>query len=108
MQIKESDWKKFRKKIANWQERYMERLTEEYVQILQSDKPASAKFWELEKRIKKDKKSPGVLIEMRRSTAIENIVILVLDGVITLDELNDFSDDLQETVKSLLEIYKNI
>ena len=45
-------------------------------------KSASAKFWELEKRIKQDKKSPGVIIDMRRSTAINNIVNLVLDEVI--------------------------
>ena len=76
MQITEHDWKTFRKKIPDWQEAYMERLAKEYIMLLQSDKLASSKFWELEKRIKQDKKSPGVIIEMRRSTAINNIVSL--------------------------------
>ena len=31
---------------------------------------ASDHFWTLEKRIRKDKKNPGVLIEIRKSTAI--------------------------------------
>ncbi len=55
MQISERDWKIFRKKIQNWQECYMERLAAEYIALLQTDKSASAKFWELEKRIKQDK-----------------------------------------------------
>lgn len=103
MQISERDWKIFRKKILDWQERHMEQLTMEYIAFLQSEEKASAKFWELEKRIKQDKKSPGVLIDMRRSTAINNIVNLVLDDVISLDELDDFSDDLKEAVKFIVE-----
>lgn len=103
MQISERDWKIFRKKIPDWQERYMERLEAEYIVLLQNEKSASAKFWELEKRIKQDKKSPGVIIDMRRSTAINNIVNLVLDEVISLDDLEEFSDDLKEAVKYMVE-----
>jgi hypothetical protein len=103
MQITERDWKIFRKKIPNWQESYMERLTKEYIILLQSEKKASSKFWELEKRIKQDKKSPGVLIDMRRSTAINNIVSLVLNEVISVNDLDEFSDDLKETVKYIVE-----
>ena len=56
MEISKSDWKKYREKISVWQEHYMERLVEEYVTFLRSDQSASDKFWELEKRIKQDKK----------------------------------------------------
>ena len=80
----------------------MERLATDYITLLQSEKKASAKFWELEKRIKQDKKSPGVLIDMRRSTAINNIVNMVLDEVISLDDLEAFSDDLKEAVKFMV------
>ena len=103
MQITERDWKIFRKKIPDWQEAYMERLAKEYTTLLQREKKASSKFWELEKRIKQDKKSPGVLIDMRRSTAINNIVSLVLDEVISLEDLDEFGNDLQETVKFIVE-----
>ena len=61
MQISERDWKIFRKKIQNWQECYMERLAAEYIALLQTD----AKFWELEKRIKQDKKSSGVIMNKK-------------------------------------------
>ena len=107
MEITERDWKIFLKKIANWQERYMEHLVVEYIAFLQSEKPASSKFWELEKRIKQDKKCPGVLIEMRRSTAINNIVCMVLDEVISIEDLDEFSDDLKDTVKHIVERYGN-
>jgi len=105
MEITERDWKIFRKKIPDWQECYMERLVEDYITFLQSEKTASTKFWELEKRIRQDKKCPGVLIDMRRSTAVNNIINLVLDEVISLDDLEEFSDDLKEAVKYIVEKY---
>ena len=80
----------------------MERLAVEYIALLQNEKSASTKLGELEKRIKQDKKSPGVIIDMRRSTAINNIVNLVLDEVISLDDLEEFSDDLKEAVKYII------
>ena len=52
LQITERDWKIFRKKIPDWQEAYMEQLVKEYIMLLQSEKTASSKFGELEKRIK--------------------------------------------------------
>ena len=41
---------------------------------------------------------------MRRSTAINNIINLVLDEVILLDDLEEFSDDLKETVKYMVRV----
>ena len=42
----------------------MEQLVKEYVDLLSSPGNASDHFWELEKRIKRDKKHPGVILEM--------------------------------------------
>lgn len=96
------DWKLFREKIAVWQETYMEKLLKEYVEYLNSDLPASTKFWELEKKLRTDKKSPGVLIDMRRSTMFGNIISLINDGVICFDDLAEFSDELKEPVSFVL------
>ena len=42
----------------------MEGLVKEYANFLNDDKkPASERFWELEKRIKEDKRHPGVVVE---------------------------------------------
>ena len=48
------DWKLYRGKIVGWQEHYMEKLIKEYADYLCSDLSASTKFWEIEKRIRKD------------------------------------------------------
>ena len=94
----ESDWKQFRKKVPVWQETYMERLVEEYQTILCSKENASEKFWTLEKRIAKDKHDPGVVIDMRRSQMRNDILYLLQYGVISLGDLDDFSQELQESM----------
>lgn len=63
---------------------------------------ASDHFWELEKRIKQEKKNPGVIIEMRKSSAIWDIAAFVGRGIITMDELDGFSEDLIDAVKLIL------
>ena len=59
MNFSEKDWKLFKEKVPGWQENYMTRLVEEYIELLQSDKSAADKFWDLEKRIRLDKKKKG-------------------------------------------------
>lgn len=105
MDISKKDWKLFREKLSDWQEKYMEGLVKEYVNFLNDDKkPASDKFWELEKRIKEDKHQPGVIMEMRKSEAIWDIVRLTKLKVITYDDLSEFSGELQQEVKRILEM----
>lgn len=83
----------------------MAKLNKEYIQLLLQDKLASSLFWELEKRIKQDKTSPGVILELARSKVVTNLVGLINDKVITFEDLNDFSDELKEEVKSYLDFY---
>ena len=98
----EKDWKLFRKKLPDWQEDYMERLCKEYIDLLSSDINASDRFWELEKRIKADRKKTGVIATMSRSKMIFNIADLVYDGAISMDDLEEFSDDVTEAVRTML------
>lgn len=103
MEISKKDWKLYQEKIARWQENYMERLTKEYITLLSAeDKKASEKFWELEKKIKNDRRHPGVMIEIEKSNALSDIVNLIMLDVITYDDLTDFSENLQQEVKILL------
>lgn len=104
MEISKSDWKLYREKIADWQENYMARLNKEYIALLsEDDKIASDKFWELEKRIKNDRRHPGVIIEVSKSDAVFDIVRLIKLEVIAYEDLADFSEDLQQAVKMMLE-----
>ena len=105
MDISQMDWKLFREKLSDWQENYMEGLVKEYANFLNDDKkPASEKFWELDKRIKEDKHHPGVIMELKKSEVIWDIVRLIRLKVITYNDLSDFSDELQNEVKRILEM----
>ena len=102
VEISKLDWKMFREKVPEWQELYMERLTKKYIELLSSPGNASDHFWELEKRIRNDKKHPGVILEMNKSEAIWDIAILVKKKVINLKDLEGFSQELIDSVTELL------
>lgn len=96
------DWKLYRERIGEWQEHYMEKLVKEYADYLSSDLPASTKFWGIEKKIKRDRKKPGVCIELRKYDMFWDIARLINDKVISMDDLEEFSDDLKEAVVLIL------
>ena len=101
-QVNESDWKLFRKKLPDWQENYMNRLNQEYAAILAGSGKASDKFWELEKRINEDKHDVGVFASMSRSNMMHNILSLLEEGAITLDDLEDFSEDVKDRMTFIM------
>ena len=81
----------------------MGRLCGEYIELLSGDGDPSEKFWQLDKRIRSDKRNPGVRIEMNRTNFICNIITLINNDVISIEDLEDFSDELKETVNAFLE-----
>lgn len=106
MEPSKSDWKLYREKIAGWQEHYMERLIKDYITYLNSDEPASTKFWEMEKRIKQDKRTPGVCIKLSKREMMFDLVRLLQDGVIVFGDLDEFSDELRENIRFLWERFR--
>ena len=102
MEISKQDWLLFRKKIGELQEAYMEKQILEYAELLRSKSLASEMFWKLEKRIKNDKRSRGVVLEIRKQNVIYDLAAMILDGIITLDDLEDFSDDLKDAVRFMV------
>lgn len=94
----QKDWTLFRTKLADWQEAYMDRLTKEYTDLLSEDSKPSEKFWRLEERIKEDRKKAGVQLRISRSEFIYNIVSLINESAISFEDLEEFSDELKETV----------
>ena len=100
MDVKERDWKLFRKKLPGWQEAFIEKLDQEYAAILSDSSISSAKrFWEVEKRIRQDRKLTGVICEMRRSMMYFNLISLLDEGAIALSDLDEFSDELKENIR---------
>ena len=92
------DWALFREKISDWQEAYMNKLNKEYIELLRGEGRPSEKFWTLEERIRNDKKDTGVQLKMSRSNCIPNIISLLNEEVITMEDLDEFSDELKETI----------
>lgn len=81
------------------------RLCDEYAAILTSSKRGSDAFWEIEKRIKEDRKRPGVLVRMEKKEMPYIILDLIRDKAITLDDLEGFSDGLKERLDDLIEFW---
>lgn len=97
--ISENDWRLFRSKISDWQEAYIEKLNKDYINILSGDGYASERFWKLAERIQQDKSRAGVQCARRRSNMQFAIISLLRDGAITLDDLSDFTEELQNDMK---------
>ena len=106
----EKDWQLFRKKIRDWQDAYMGKLVQEYMEILQKDVSASERFWTLEERIKKDRKNPGLIVEMSRRRLLSNLANLAAYGVIHKSDLEEFSDKMKKILKkswTIMELITN-
>ncbi len=102
------DWLLFRSKIAGWQEAYIWKLNKEYINLLIGPGSEADKFWELCKRIREDRRCAGVQISMRGSDPLPIICRMINEGVITLGDLDEFSDELREAVATITEPHKDI
>lgn len=95
-EVAEKDWRLFKELLPKWQESYMEMLIDQYIEILNGGGEASSRFWALEGRINRDKLSSGVLVNgIRCSTMRYEIANLLSDNVITLDDLEGFTEDIK-------------
>ena len=96
------DWKLFHERLPEWQKNYMAHLCDEYAAILTGKDRGSEAFWTIEKRIREDKKRPGVMANVTRSEMPWIILGLLQDEAITLSDLDGFSDDLRERMEFLM------
>ena len=102
------DWLLFRNKLAGWQEAYIGRLNKEYIELLRGDGSEADKFWELCKRIREDRRCAGVQKSMRGSDPLPIICRMINEGVITLGDLDEFSEELREAVATITEPHRDI
>ena len=96
MTFNESDWKFFRTRLQIWQESYIEKLNREYIALLTGSSSATDKFWKLNGRMEADKRSVCIVARMSRSNMDLNMLHLLHDGVITMADFDDFSEELRE------------
>lgn len=77
-------------------------LLKGYAQLLACGKDASDIFWELDQRMRRDKKSPGVQLSPSKSDLPWILAKMLQDGVINDEDLNEFSEDMISAVKLIL------
>lgn len=100
--VAERDWRLFKELLPKWQENYMAKLIDQYIEILNGDGEASDRFWVLEEHINRDRLCCGVLMEdIRRSTMRRQIACLLSDNVITLNDLDGFTEDIRDYARRL-------
>ena len=97
-EVNKLDWKLYTKLVPEWQERYMERLLQEYAGIIAETDHASNRFWKLKERITADVRKPGVQLAMRKSEMVVDLICMLRDGTITLNDLDGFSDSVKNVV----------
>ena len=76
----------------------MERLLGEYSTMITGQGLASDRFLRLQKRLQKDVRKVGVCAEMRRSVMDMNLRSLLLEGAISKDDLDGFSEELRQSL----------
>lgn len=94
--VNESDWKLFRKRLPEWQERCMEQLAESYAALLAGPArhPTSSGSWR--RGCARTRSCVGVVADVSRSEMYYNLLYLLDDKTITLEDLAGFSPDLRE------------
>lgn len=83
----------------------MDKILEEYKEIIDRKEVASKRFWHLHDKIKDDLENPGVLITFTSRNNLKDIILsLYSHNVITFEELNDFSDEIKDYIKLVMNI----
>lgn len=103
--LKESDWKLFSLKYYEWKNRYLEQFVKEYKAILDSDDTPIDKFIELKERINKDSRASVFHLPGRFSRNDMNLnnKALLDTGVITIDDLSEFSDEVKDMAEFVVQ-----
>ena len=90
------DWQLLKKRLPGWHEAFMASRIKEYTKLLSDEtKLASARFWQLDKMIKEDRKKSGVIVELSPSDMDLMLLNLLREGAITESDLEGFIEELR-------------
>src|ERR1700674_816049 len=105
--IKESDWKVFKplRKLAL--ERFCARILDEIARIGSDDARSKHERYGAIYRLvrERDREIVPIFDHLRRSTAVRQICTFRSHGLLTAEELRQFSPELVEMVEDILEIH---
>jgi hypothetical protein len=106
MELKESDWKRFRNSLEKWRERYLKWKNDEMRSILEErNRNETEKFWDIVEFQKKEAKILSNCLDgYSRSSMTSHMALMMKYKMIDQDDVEEFSEELQE----FLERYKNL
>ena len=87
-EVKESDWKLYKRDFSLWRDIYVSQFLGKYLKIINKELMPLEIFWDLEENIFQDKKKVCKLEEIKRSTMLENIILLIRENVINMNDLS--------------------
>jgi hypothetical protein len=106
MDIKESDWKVFRKIREPALERYCQRVLEDVRRLIDKDSSSyHDRYLQLWKLLRdRDNTIAIAFNDPRRSRAIIQLMNIDAENLLTEDELNQFSDETRERIATLRQL----
>jgi hypothetical protein len=100
--MSESDWKTFRKMVPELRERYLKKTNEELKNLLLTpDQTPTERFWNTHEKITKEAKILRHCLDGHSRSRMTSFIYTMLDcGLMNLDDLSQFSDELRESAES--------
>lgn len=94
----ESDWKTFRRLTPEWRERYIKRINKKLLKTLSNPKETQTEtFWDTKEKADKTAKILRDCLDGHSRSRMTRYFFTMLNhNMITLDDLTDFSEELQE------------
>ena len=96
----ESDWRHFRDSLAEWRERYLEKINPEIADILASDEGTpTEKFWKAKEEMDRQARIlQDCLDGYSRSKMWRHLLLMYRHGLVDETDLEAFSDELREDI----------
>ena len=106
--IRESDWKKFRKLHPILLERFSHQILGEIRATIDGAGSSHERYLALLRQIKnRDKDVADAFNDLRRSTALEQLLMIRRMNLLTGEEFAQFSDETREFVERIISAYKS-
>ena len=96
----ESDWKVYRKRVAEWRDRYLSRKNVEILAILTDEaRMPTAQFWDTYEKMEKEARLlDDSLGRFARSQMMTNLMVMYQRGIVEDADLEEFSEELREQI----------
>ncbi|GAB5535455.1 MAG: hypothetical protein Rubg2KO_17040 [Rubricoccaceae bacterium] len=103
--LSKSDWKRFLAHLVEWRERYLQRRTAELAKTLaDGDGTATERFWATKEAVDTEAKYLRDCLDGHTPSNADLALLQMLrGGMIDFEDLEEFSDDLKENLRSWME-----